>query len=136
MEQMEQQHSNKSHLHFSCIPGIFEPVVVVLQLLVHIDAGGQQSRQILHGRTSRDLQGPFSQTAHDGERRPAARLHKARSHLEEGAVTAGHRQREERVQLGQDGAAELRRDRSQRQGRRIQNKGGDACQLEQGGSTG
>lgn len=83
----------KSHLHFSCVPGIFQPVVVLLQSLVHIDAGGQQSRQILHGRTSRDLQGPFSQTAHHGERRPAARLHKAWSHLEEGAVTARHRQR-------------------------------------------
>lgn len=83
-------------------------MVVLLQLLVQIDAGGQQSRQILHGRASRDLQGPFSQTAHHGEGRPAARLHEAGSHLEEEAVAASQRQREKNVQLGRDGSAELK----------------------------
>lgn len=132
MEQTEQQ--NKSRLHFSCVPGVFQSVVVLLQLLVHIDAGGQQRRQILHGRTSRDLQGPFTQTAHHGERCPAARLHKARSHLQEGAVTTRHRQRKKNVQLGQDCSAELKGDRSQRQVGIIQHKAGEVCQVEGGRS--
>lgn len=68
---------------------IFQPGVVVLQPLMHINASGQQGRKVLRWCRRWYLQGPLLQTAQHGKRCPATCFHEAWSHLQEGAVTAG-----------------------------------------------
>lgn len=86
---------------------VLQPGAVLLQPLMDVDARGQQSGQVLQRRGWRDLRGSLLQSDQNAERRPAARFHEARPHLQERAVTAGGRQGQQSIQLSHDWPAEL-----------------------------